>query len=95
MPLPTADGKAVFVDAETTTAGVGEEGVFVSTPGRGEVLLHGGIHVDVVMAAIDGDERARLMLDPETGDFAPPKPWRLYAVAAGTAVVGVAIGIFL
>ena len=68
IKLPTEDGGVLYVDAYgTVTPFVTRDGlVGVDTPERTGVRLRAGIHIDVVVAALDGDEGARIRLDPET-----------------------------
>ena len=80
VKLPTEDGGVLYADSRQATVSVDAGGqVRVDTPERFGVLLQEGIHVDIVVAALDGDEMARIMLDPATMGHKPTWRQRLRA----------------
>lgn len=67
VAMRTARGDTFFADATRCSVVVNASGRVQLHTTEGVITLQRGIKSDVVLAALDGDERARSILDPESG----------------------------
>lgn len=67
VAMRTASGDTYFADATRCSVVVNASGRVQLHTAEGSITLQRGTKSDVVLAALDGDERARSILDPESG----------------------------